>query len=84
VANKELIARAAKAIEQRRKELIAQPLARIYPQLAETAIEAVHSEVIDILLAIKNGPGLECIPDEEIQDKICLLLFDRLVGEKSE
>ncbi|KAB2792843.1 hypothetical protein F9K96_06870 [Brucella anthropi] len=39
--SKELIAQAAKAMEERRKELIAQPLSRIYPQLAEAAAGAI-------------------------------------------
>lgn len=41
MASKELIAQAAKAMEERRKELIAQPLSRIYPQLAEAAISTI-------------------------------------------
>ncbi len=41
--NKELIALTAKAIEDRRKELIAQPLSRIYPQLAEAAARAIRA-----------------------------------------
>ena len=39
--SKELIALAANAMEERRKELIAQPLSRIYPQLAEAAAGAI-------------------------------------------
>ncbi|NKE75367.1 hypothetical protein [Ochrobactrum sp. MC-1LL] len=39
--SKELIALAANAMEERRKELIAQPLSRIYPQLAEAAAVAI-------------------------------------------
>jgi hypothetical protein len=41
--SKELIALAANAMEERRKELIAQPLSRIYPQLAEAAAGAIHA-----------------------------------------
>lgn len=41
--SKELIALAAKAMEERRKELIAQPLSRIYPQLAEAAAEVIRA-----------------------------------------
>lgn len=43
MASKELIAQAAKAMEERRKELIAQPLLRIYPQLAQAAISTIFS-----------------------------------------
>lgn len=39
--SKELIELAAAAMEERRKELIAQPLSRIYPQLAEAAAGAI-------------------------------------------
>ncbi len=41
--SKELIALAANAMEERRKELISQPLSRIYPQLAEAAAGAIHA-----------------------------------------
>lgn len=41
MASNELISLAAKAMEDRRKDLIAQPLSRIYPQLAEAAAGAI-------------------------------------------
>lgn len=49
MASKELMDLAAKAMEERRKELIAQPLSRIYPQLAEAAISNILSSIADLL-----------------------------------
>jgi len=45
--SKELIALAANAMEERRKELIAQPLSRIYPQLAEAAAGAILAALLE-------------------------------------
>nr|WP_157808464.1 hypothetical protein [Brucella intermedia] len=45
--SKELIAQAAKAMEERRKELIAQPLSRIYPQLAKAAISTIRAAIAE-------------------------------------
>lgn len=45
--SKELIALAANAMEERRKELIAQPLSRIYPQLAEAAAGAILATLLE-------------------------------------
>ncbi len=45
-----MIERAAKAMEERRRELIGQPLARIWDELAKAAIEAIR-EPTDGMLA---------------------------------
>ncbi|MEN5297504.1 hypothetical protein ABE530_04005 [Brucella sp. TWI559] len=55
MASKELIALAAKAMEDRRKDLIAQPLSRIYPQLAEAAAGAILAEQIEHIEAEVDG-----------------------------
>jgi hypothetical protein len=47
MASKELITLAANAMEERRKELIAQPLSRIYPQLAEAAASAILTALLE-------------------------------------
>ncbi len=60
MASKELIAQAAKATEERRKELIAQPLSRIYPQLAEAAISTI--------LAALQEPTREMLDELKIND----------------
>ncbi|WP_448786364.1 hypothetical protein [Brucella intermedia] len=52
--SKELIALAANAMEERRKELIAQPLSRIYPQLAEAAVNAVREALSEADIAMIN------------------------------
>ncbi|WP_313031803.1 hypothetical protein [Brucella sp.] len=46
--SKELIALAANAMEERRKELISQPLSRIYPQLAEAAAAAIRAALQEL------------------------------------
>lgn len=58
--SKELIALAANAMEERRKELIAQPLSRIYPQLAEAAAGAIHAALREPN-ANQEQAGMECI-----------------------
>lgn len=38
-----MVERVARAMDAKRRELVAQPLARIWPQLAEAAIEAMRA-----------------------------------------
>ena len=55
--SKELIALAANAMEERRKELIAQPLSRIYPQLAEAAAGAILATLQEPTEAVVDACG---------------------------
>lgn len=64
--SKELIAQAAKAMEERRKELIAQPLSRIYPQLAEAAAGAILAALQEPTEAMRQAyRDANCWPNEE-------------------
>ena len=78
--SKELIALAANAMEERRKELIAQPLSRIYPQLAEAAAGAI--------LAALQGPTWEMEKAAlDADNDECIwraMLAASALGEKSE
>lgn len=60
--SKELIALAATAMEERRKELIAQPLSRIYPQLAEAAAGAILAALQEPTEGMREA-GIEAIDD---------------------
>ena len=87
--SKELIALAATAMEERRKELIAQPLSRIYPQLAEAAagaITAALQEPTEVMLhevegMLVSGPYLGMLDAADIWER---LLAASALGEQRE
>ncbi|MDH0125474.1 hypothetical protein N7376_15810 [Brucella intermedia GD04153] len=87
--SKELIALAANAMEERRKELIAQPLSRIYPQLAEAAAGAILAALQEpdqsMLGAAEDicvdGPYLGRLDADLVW---CQMLAASALGEQSE
>ncbi len=85
--SKELIALAATAMEERRKELIAQPLSRIYPQLAEAAsgaILAALQEPTERMLASANEEDWDADYDITFSDCWRVMLAASALGEQSE
>ncbi len=83
--SKELIALAANAMEERRKELIAQPLSRIYPQLAEAAAGAIHAALLEPTEGmIKSGAQEVDWYDHNAIDCWRAMLAASALGEQSE
>lgn len=87
--SKELIALAANAMEERRKELIAQPLSRIYPQLAEAAISTILAALLEPTEEMKEAWMLDMDRwiSEEIEDEFHpwrVMLAASALGEQSD
>ncbi|NVM41890.1 hypothetical protein HWX16_16300 [Ochrobactrum intermedium] len=78
--SKELNALAANAMEERRKELIAQPLSRIYPQLAEAAAGAILAALQEQFEGVENDPFIP----QGAKDYIRKFLAASALGEQSE
>lgn len=85
MASKELIALAAKSIEERRKELIAQPLSRIYPQLAEAAAGAILAALQEptegMVCAVDHD---DCVTPDSAQRAWRTMLAASALGEQSD
>ncbi len=89
--SKELIALAANAMEERRKELIAQPLSRIYPQLAEAAAGAILAALLEptegMIAAVLKHYGTDFDNEfavDNIVDDWSQMLAASALGEQSE
>ncbi|ASW06331.1 hypothetical protein [Rhizobium sp. 11515TR] len=73
-----IIERAAKAMEERRRELIGQPLARIWDELAKAAIEAMREPTEKMVEA-----GFDCVPPfgDHNPDKAWRAMIDAALQE---
>ncbi|QNQ62476.1 hypothetical protein IB024_01585 [Brucella sp. 6810] len=85
--SKELISLAANAMEEQRKELIALPLSRIYPQLAEAAVEAIRTALKDpseVMRSAAENADWEADHDLTFADCWRAMFAASALGEKSE
>jgi len=82
----EMIERVAQAMEDRRRELIGQPLARIWDKLAKAAIEAIKTtrEEFGSFCNGRQQDGVANWEVEEWTDECFALFFDTALQEGKE